>query len=387
MAALGALCCFAYLPLLRLPLIEDDYPSLAQAQILGAPGRVTGLLFHSAFQARATSVWSMYLLWNSVGLTPWVYHAASLALHILNTWLLYAILRRWTGTQGAAFWAAAFFAVAEGHQEAVMWFTAINELWMFLFGAAALLCWMKGRRAGILFFALALLSKESAVIFLPLFLLAAPVRDWRRWAPYAALAALMTASIFLGRSFRFSDGSFSLHAPFWITWPRGAGRVLWIWGWLAAAVIWFRGDGKTRRLALSAILWIAIALLPYSFLTYSTEIPSRQTYLASAGLAMVVGLALTQFDRRAVAVIAAVVLIHNVGYLWVKKRPQFLERAAPTEQLIALARTAQGPIWVKCFPRVPWIAEEAVHLGAGRPASVLIWSRPDRPSAVFCYQK
>ena len=96
------------------------------------------------------------------------------------------------------FWAAAFFAVAEGHQEAVMWFTAINELWMFLFGAAALLCWMRGSRAGIPLFALALLSKESAVIFLPLFLLAAPDRDWRRWAPYAGLAAAMTASIFLG---------------------------------------------------------------------------------------------------------------------------------------------------------------------------------------------
>ena len=384
---LALLCGLAYAPLLTIPLIEDDYPSLAQAQVLGAPAHAGDLLFHSAFQARATSVWSMYLLWKAAGLTPWVYHLVSLLLHILNTWLVYAIAWTWTRMRPGAFWAAAFFAVAEGHQEAVMWFTAINELWMFLFGAAALLCWIQGRRAGILFFALALLSKESAVIFLPLFLLAAPERDWRRWAPYAALAAAMTASIFLGRSFRFSDGSFSLHAPFWITWPRGIGRVLWIWGWIAGAIIWFRGDAKARRTALLSVAWIAVALIPYIFLTYSTEIPSRQTYLASVGLAMLAGLAMTLLDRRVVAALAVAMLIHNVGYLWVRKRGQFLERAAPTEQLIALARTAQGPIWMKCFPRIPWIAEEAVHLGAGKPASILLWKQPEGGAAVFCYQK
>jgi hypothetical protein len=389
LALLALLCCVAYVPLLRIPLIEDDYPSLAQAQTLGAPSHVWDLLFHSAFQARATSVWSMYLLWKAFALTPWVYHLASLLLHIVNTWLVYGICRGRTGMRQAAFWAAAFFAVAEGHQEAVMWFTAINELWMFLFGAAALLCWMHGRKLGILLFALALLSKESAVIFLPLFLLAAPGRrNWRDWAPYVALATLMTGSIFLGRSFRFSDGSFSLHAPFWITWPRGFGRVLWIWGWIAALLIWFRGDVKQKRSALFAGAWIIVALLPYIFLTYSTEIPSRQTYLASVGLAMLVGLAFSTLDRRAAtAALAVAILAHNVGYVWVKKRAQFLERAAPTEQLISLAKTTQGPIWVKCFPRVPWIAEEAVHLGAGKPASTVVWKQPDAPAAVFCYQK
>ncbi len=268
-----------------------------------------------------------------------------------------------------------------------MWFTAINELWMFLFGAAALLCWMRGSRAGILLFALALLSKESAVIFLPLFLLAAPDRDWRRWAPYAGLAAAMTASIFLGRSFRFSDGSFSLQAPFWITWPRGIGRVLWIWGWIAAAIVWFRGGAKGRKAALLCVVWIAVALIPYIFLTYSTEIPSRQTYLASVGLAMLVGLALTMVDRRVVAVLAIGMLVHNVGYLWVRKRSQFLERAAPTEQLIALARRTPGSIWVKCFPRIPWIAEEAVHLGAAKPPSTVLWKQPKGDAVVFCYQE
>ena len=35
----------------------------------------------------------------------------------------------------------------EGHQEAVMWFSAINELLMFGFGMASLWCWMTARQA------------------------------------------------------------------------------------------------------------------------------------------------------------------------------------------------------------------------------------------------
>lgn len=394
LTVLALLCAIAYGPLLKLPLIEDDYPSLAQAQTLGAPDQLAGLLHNTVFRVRATSVWSMYWLWSAFHMKPAAYHAFSLLLHILNTWLVYAIVAAWTRSRAVAFWAAALFAVQEGHQEAVMWFTAINELWMFLFGAAAL-WWgiQRGHRiAGPLLFALALISKESAVIFLPIFWLVE--RNWRRLIPYAVLGALVTGSIFLfrGDSFRFSDGSFSLHAPFWITWPRGVGRVLWIWGWIGAALVWWRGNAEHRRFALLAVVWIAIALLPYVFLTYSTAIPSRQTYLATAGLALLFGLAVDSLRRReAVFAVVILMLIHNIGYLWTKKRAQFLDRAEPTERLIRLARETDGPIWVRCFPRTDWIAKEAVHLGAGKPDSILVWSadeaRERGAAAVFCYQE
>jgi len=144
--------------------------------------------------------------------------------------------------------------------------------------------------------------------------------------------------------------------------------------------------------ALRAIAWIAVALLPYVFLTYSTAIPSRQTYLATAGLAILFGLAMQTLARREVmAVAAAVMVIHNVGILWTKKRAQFLERAAPTERLIQMARTTEGPIWVQCFPRTDWIAKEAVHLATGRPETDLVWTaaeaRERGATAVFCYRE
>jgi hypothetical protein len=166
---------------------------------------------------------------------------------------------------------------------------------------------------------------------------------------------------------------------------------------VAIAAVSLARDRQLRSSALAALAWAGIALLPYSFLLYSNRIPSRQTYLASAGLAMLLGLAMAHWQARAgtrrwlVAAVAAVVVLHNVGYLWTRKRAQFLERAAPTEQLIALARRTPAPIWVRCFPRNRFIAEQAVHLGAGYAPSDLIWEEKDaserHATAVFCYEE
>jgi hypothetical protein len=277
---------------------------------------------------------------------------------------------------------------------------------MFFFGAAALVCWArKFTAASAALFALALLSKESAVVFLPLFLLVSASRDWKRLWPHAVLCALAVVSITQSRSnsFRFSDGSFSLAAPFWITLPVSLSRLLWIWGWPALlAVFASPSTRELRRAGLTALAWMAIALLPYSFLTYSTRIPSRQTYLASAGLAMLVGLAAAHLastlDKAGeprtrpalLAALLAIVLAHNVLYLWTKKRAQFQERAAPTDQLIAIARSTSAPIFVECFPLPRIVAEEAVRLAANRPPESLLWptgSTPVPSGAVpFCYR-
>jgi hypothetical protein len=192
-------------------------------------------------------------------------------------------------------------------------------------------------------------------------------------------------------SFRFNDGSFSLHAPFWLTWPNTLARLFWIWGLLALAAVATWRPARWMVVTGIGLLWAGLSLVPYSFLIYATRIPSRQVYLASAGLALVVGLALTELQSRywrrwpvLIAGVCAVILLQNVGYLWTKKRSQFLERAAPTEQLIALARRTQGPIFVECFPRPPLVADWAVRLTTGHD---LIWDATKRGSAAatFCY--
>jgi hypothetical protein len=396
---LAFLSVLAYAPFLSLPLLEDDYPILTEGQTYGSPAALPALLHTPVYRQRAVRHWTAYALWEMFHLKPAAYHVATLLLHIANTCLLYWLLWLWPRMRPAALWAAIFFAVQEGHQEAVVWFSAVDELWKFLFGLGALALFLVAekpgrhrwlpRTASVVLFALAMISKESAVILPALFFLAIPPAEWRRaiprLLPYVILAALAAAAIFAAQSssFRFSDGSFSLHAPFWITWPKGIARLLWIWGWLALVLV--------RRNAWPPIAWMAVALIPYSFLTYSTEIPSRQTYLASAGLALLAGLAISLIPSRKLAVaVLALIVVQNVAYLWTKKRTQFLRRAEPTEQLIRFARETPGPIWIRCFPRNGFIAEEAVRLGAGKPVRDVIWNEKEaveKKAAEFCYQQ
>jgi hypothetical protein len=276
---------------------------------------------------------------------------------------------------------------------------------MFFFGMASLWCWRSASEgakpaylkevAGVVLFALALLSKETALFLLPLFVLAVEPEAWRRrlprLAPHVVLALLAVASILQSRtnSFRFTDGSFSLHAPFWLAWPHSFARLLWIWGWPALLAVILSGDRRLRRSAAVALAWIGLALAPYSFLTYSTAIPSRLIYLASAGLALLVGLALAQYSgRRLASVVMAAMLLHNVVYLWTRKQGQFVARAEPTEQLIGFARRTPGAIWVECFPLPGIVAEEALRLATGRPPSDLVWTAgtaAERGAKAFCY--
>ena len=207
------------------------------------------------------------------------------------------------------------------------------------------------------------------------------------------LVLLGVASIAQSRSnsFRFTDGSFSLHAPFWITWPHSFARLLWIWGWPAVLVLLVFGDARFRRGAFMALAWIGIALVPYSFLTYSTQIPSRQVYLASAGLALLVGLALAQVskDTGSRPWFSPLMLLHNTRVL--------VDQEART---IRGARGAHGTVDRLRAPHsgcdlgavLPaggdYVAEEAVRLATGRSPSDLVWSAGaarEREAAAFCY--
>lgn len=393
----------AYLPTLWQPLLEDDYPHLMIAQHLGAPSAWRDLAVHP-FRFRATAEWFLYAGFRLFGIHASGYYALTIALHVVATWLVYG-MGAWPllGYELSA-WAAGFFAIYEGHQEAVMWLSACNELFQFLFVAGAFVCWLHflyGKRArpwwyagGLVCFALALVSKESApafVVLLALPLIECPRRSLA-FLPFVALSGAGLLALYAARtsSFRFQDGSFSLQAPFWRILPSNFARLLWIWGLLALVWAW----QQNRRAVMAGLTWAAIALVPYGFLTYSTRIPSRQTYLASAGVAWIVAAGIQRIaatHRKALPLVCAAMLVHNVGYLWIKKRRQYLERAEPTQELIALARRTNGPIYVKCFPRPRPIAEEAVHLGAGKPAADVIWDAQEaqarHTAATFCYQE
>ena len=409
---LAALVLLAYLPALTQPLIEDDYSNIIQARVYG-PLSGWGEMFHDpVFRLRAISWVLLNGLYQSFGMHAPGYYAISILLHLINTWLVYA-LGSWRalGYERAA-WAAAFFAIYEGHQEAIMWISADAELLMLLFGLASLLAWIRfledrstlSYAASLIAFCLALLSKESAVVFilllaLPLAFERARRRSFPYLLPFGGLALLAALSVGYTRSysFRFQDGSFSLRAPFWLIWPDNMARMLWIWGLLSLVAIWLWRPSDYKRVVAIGACWMGIGLIPYSFLTYSLHIPSRQLYLASVGLSIIVGLALQTVPRRlwthrrgVMIAVCTLIVSLNVIYLWTKKRSQFLERAAPTEQLIALARRTSGPIYIRCFPRPHLVAESAVQLAIGLRATDLVWTPEDASSrhatATFCFQ-
>ncbi|MBI2820366.1 MAG: hypothetical protein HYX73_10335 [Acidobacteria bacterium] len=253
--------------------------------------------------------------------------------HVVNTWLVYALgswkVIRWQVSAVAA----GFFAICEAHQEAIMWYSASNELLLFFFAVLTVLFWVwflqDSRKfywylASLSCFLLALFSKESAVVVVPLLLLpllSFPI-EYRRLLlliPFVALALGDAGLIFASRadSFRFTDGSFSLHAPFWVTLPMSLARLLWPWGLLALVAVLLCRVKEYGRLQLISALWMGIALLPYSFLSYMLHVPSRQTYLASLGLAWIVGtgfLALRTTvgpsHRMAVLAVACIIIIY-----------------------------------------------------------------------------
>ena len=405
--ALAGLVVAAYLPLIHQPLLDDDYAYIEMARNR-APSQA---LANPLWRPRATFWTLTYVLGRSSGASPLPFYESTVVLHILCTWLVYALgAWRIVGWRVAAV-AAAFFAVHEGHQEAVMWYSATPQTLQFLFGVAALVFWVRfiENRGGRLLYAAALgsflltfVSMETAPIFAVLLLLPLCFLDsqrrtalvWR-WLPFAALAAVDAVLIMVSSSSRGPDDRFSFLGPVWIALPLSYARLLWIWGLLSLIAIGLLKSGESRPLILAAVVWIPIALLPYSFLTYMRFVPSRHTYLASLGLAWIVGVAfwalyarLHRYRRPIGATVLAVVLAVNVGYLWTKKRRQYLERAAPTEALVALVRRTPGPIYMRCngTPVERAIFEAAVRVRTGKMPLVWDSTQAGAAAAEFCWK-
>jgi Flp pilus assembly protein TadD len=92
---------------------------------------------HAAFWIPA--VWVSYMADIEVfGLAPGALHATNVLLHVINTLLLFALLKRATGATGRSWVVAALFAVHPLHVESVAWITERKDVLSTLFWFAAL---------------------------------------------------------------------------------------------------------------------------------------------------------------------------------------------------------------------------------------------------------
>lgn len=119
-----------------------------------------------------------YVMWKMFHESFFIYRIFVVTLHILNVILVYKISSALDFGKTASFVAALFFSVLTCHTEALFFINCITELLFAFFILTGLFLFSAKKYEGwfyvfaiIIFFLLALLSKESAIAYIPLVLL------------------------------------------------------------------------------------------------------------------------------------------------------------------------------------------------------------------------
>lgn len=392
-AVLALACLVAYAPFLSLPLISDDYLQLFLGQKYGAPEGWADLANDVLYRCRATSLFVTQAVSTWFGMEAVAHRLANVVGH----WAV-CVLLAFTGRHpkvgyAVSLPAALFYAIHLGHQEAVVWSAALPEVLVGLFLLATFVLAERAFSGGegkwlwpaTVAFLLALASKESGVVAVPfLAVLLAIVRPsfrlgWFWLAGLTATAALYALSIFAAKDnhLHLNDGTFVWGIGFVKTMAISIWRLLLPWGLLAGAMLWH--TRSRRPVVYLALGWIPLALLPYSFVGYMDRVPSRHTYLASLGLALLVGAAIAEARswaqarhwqpkqiRLAAALLIVLMLSHNLGFLWMKKVDQFARRAELTERFL-LAIADKEKVVIGCAAYALDVYKLAAHLRLGRP--------------------
>ena len=328
-AAIAAAVFFVYARALSAFFFEDDFQLLVGAWHFDP----ATLLQH---RPRYRPVFETYFWVGSAvfGRSTAAFHAASILLHVLNGWLILALSRRVGLPPLFAGLAAMLFVVQPAHVAAVAWVGAIAESFVVLFGCASVLLLLTFRRSGrwiwlvtaIAAFALALLSHESGVVFLPLLAIIDAVVQGRAWRlreavrvhwPFALITALYLTMTFTAATGDFLDDEISYRAG-----PHVLTNVL---DYIAAIYV---GDRKVQShvlvvLVLAAVLWkgtprarlgvvwLIAGILPFA--PFDTGILSRYTYIPAIGLALLLAEGLRvvheRLSRRSIALAHAGVLV------------------------------------------------------------------------------
>lgn len=400
-ACLALLVWVAYGSTANLAFISDDYVYLLKAREYGAPADWGALFSDELYRSRATTIWITAVMERVFGLMPAPFNLLKLLVHLANVLLLYGMGRWRVIGWPVAFVAASYFAIAERPHEAIMWYSALPDLLAFTFSLTAVhgyFGWLEGQRTWsitayggtLVSFILGLLSKESAasmLAFLALVLILDPRARRVHWLALGPIAAAIVAYTGLiltaGPSHQhLGDGTFVVGWHVFGVLFTSYARLMWIWGIAALAILLLLKARSPRnwRLVGFGMLWMVPALAPYSFLSYMGTVPSRHTYIANLGVAILVGLAGYVAYRRwrrdhawAVGLLAAAILLHNTGYIWLFKKPAFVVRADYTERLIDRAtQSSTSPLRVSSreFPFNSQLAHDTILIRTGKDVAV-----------------
>ncbi len=192
------------------PLLSDDWT------FLGTVDRAQNIFQLFDLLAKEWGWWYLrpvewvltYGLYKLFGIQPWGYHLTSILLHLTNVLLVgllaHKIIRSIDDFRLLSVYAsmavAALFAFSWRHDEAVFWYSSINELLAAFFRLSAtilLLFWIDRQKVWWLYagafscFVLGVLSKESAIVSLGEIILLSSFFVWvhgQRFSPKILLA-------------------------------------------------------------------------------------------------------------------------------------------------------------------------------------------------------
>jgi len=177
----------AYANVIRGPMLFDDEHFIGKNVLIRSlsniPDIYTTSVTQGAFTAgnfyRPNQQMVYALLYHFFGLTPAPYHLMSTLLHLFNAFLLFLLLSRLTFSRPAAFIASLFFLIHPVMTEAVSYISGLADpLGLFFMLLGLWLFTVSFQPAGktrylyfglsVLFFILALFSKENYIILFPL---------------------------------------------------------------------------------------------------------------------------------------------------------------------------------------------------------------------------
>jgi len=179
--------------LLSNPLVTDwhQIPQVLQHHIWAFAGQETTNYY------RPIQMLLYMAMYYAVGFDPFTFHLGMIAIHVVNTLLVFALARRLLKSRDAALFAAIVFAVHPIHDEPVVWIAVLPDVLLTMIVLVALLLFvrwqseMRGRRIAAIaaLFFLALLTKEPGAMLIPLlagyewlYLGRSPLKNWPLYA-------------------------------------------------------------------------------------------------------------------------------------------------------------------------------------------------------------
>jgi hypothetical protein len=259
-------------------------------------------------------VWRLYFafLYSLFGLNPLPYHLVGIVLHIANALLIYFLVKRLWNQSIPGFAVALLFAISPKLNESVQWISAVCELSACFFMLAAILLYLRylarRKKSCLAFscvsFALALLSKETAIttpalLFLAEAFVVKRVEDtnglvwikqaWTRYVPYIFILAVYAIAYlpYIGSKAIVLEGAYGIgwhciYKPFEVgadlifNSSQWYGIVL-VCGLFAASLI--KGDRFYRF----GVLWFLCAMIPFMPIT-AQGLEQRFNYIPVIGI-------------------------------------------------------------------------------------------------------